>query len=43
MNLITTIHFQNTQTKVASFFCYDKAKQGAKKGVDCVKGKSGQP
>lgn len=42
MTSIITIHFQNTQTKMPSFFCYDKAKQG-KKGADCVKRKGGQP
>ena len=39
MTSITTIHFQNIQTKVASFFCYDKAKQGAKKEQPVSKGK----
>lgn len=31
MTPIITIHFQNTQNKVASFFCQDKEKQGTKK------------
>lgn len=34
-----TIHFLNTQTKVASFFCYDKGKQGAKKEQTVAMGK----
>lgn len=44
MTPIIIIHFQNTQNKVASFFCQDKAKQGTKKkGAGCIKGKGGQP